>query len=49
MVDVDLENAETYRLAFKYYEDSLNKLKELMSAIGYEVVLDRGDRRTFSA
>jgi oligoendopeptidase F len=30
MVDVDLENAETYRLAFKYYEDSLNKLKELL-------------------
>ena len=30
MVDVDLENAETYKLAFKYYEDSLNKLKELL-------------------
>ena len=30
MVDIDLENPETYRLAFKYYEDSLNKLKELL-------------------
>lgn len=30
MVDVDLENPETYKLAFKYYEDSLNKLKELL-------------------
>ena len=30
MVDVDLENEETYRQAFKYYENSLNKLKELL-------------------
>lgn len=29
-VDVDLEKEETYELAFKYFEDNLNKLKELI-------------------
>lgn len=30
MVDVDLENAETYDIAFKYFETKINELKNLL-------------------
>lgn len=31
MVDVDLEKEETYEIAFKYFEDKLNELKDLIN------------------
>ena len=30
MVDVDLENAETYDIAFKYFKTKINELKNLL-------------------
>ena len=33
MVDVDLENKETYNLAFKYFEEKLNNLEEIVNKI----------------
>lgn len=33
MVDVDLENKETYNLAFKYFEEKLNNLEKIVNKI----------------